>query len=77
MILEGSFGALNGEARDAVEKLFKSSQRLVELVEDFLTVSRIERGKMQFDFISVDPKELIGGVLISYRDMTKFPHPYT
>ena len=63
MILEGSFGALNEQARDAVEKLFKSSQRLVGLVEDFLTVSRIERGKMQFDFISVDLKELIGGVV--------------
>lgn len=63
MILEGSFGALNEQARDAVEKLFKSSQRLVGLVEDFLTVSRIERGKMQFDFTSVDLKELIGGVV--------------
>lgn len=63
MILEGSFGALNEQARDAVEKLFKSSQRLVGLVEDFLTVSRIERGKMQFDFAPVDLKELIGGVV--------------
>lgn len=63
MILEGSFGALNEQARDAVEKLFKSSQRLVGLVEDFLTVSRIERGKMQFDFTFVDLKELIGGVV--------------
>lgn len=63
MILEGSFGALSSEARGAVEKLFKSSQRLVALVEDFLTVSRIERGKMQFDFTSVDLKELIGGVV--------------
>ncbi len=63
MILEGSFGVLNEQARDAVEKLFKSSQRLVGLVEDFLTVSRIERGKMQFDFTSVDLKDLIGGVV--------------
>ena len=63
MILEGSFGALSEQARDVVEKLFKSSQRLVGLVEDFLTVSRIERGKMQFDFTSVGLKELIGGVV--------------
>ncbi|MDO8572487.1 MAG: ATP-binding protein [bacterium] len=63
MILEGSFGALNQQAREAVEKLFRSSQRLVSLVEDFLTVSRIERGKMQFDFSSVDLRVLVGGVV--------------
>lgn len=63
MILEGSFGALSEQAREAVEKLFRSSQRLVSLVEDFLTVSRIERGKMQFDFSSVDLRVLVGGVV--------------
>src|SRR3989344_270922 len=59
MILEGSFGALNEQARDAVEKLFKSSQRLVGLVEDFLTVSRIERGKMEFNFAVVDIQKIV------------------
>ena len=59
MILEGSFGALSSEARSAVEKLFKSSQRLVGLVEDFLTVSRIERGKMEFNFAVVDIQKIV------------------
>lgn len=63
MILEGSFGPLGNPARGAVEKLFKSSQRLVGLVEDFLTVSRIERGKMQFDFTTVDLSVLAGDVV--------------
>lgn len=63
MILEGSFGPLSNQARGAVEKLFKSSQRLVGLVEDFLTVSRIERGKMQFDFMIVDLVTLAGEVV--------------
>lgn len=71
MILEGSFGALSDQAREAVEKLFKSSQRLVGLVEDFLTVSRIERGKMQFDFTTVDIKELIEGVV---KDLNSDAH---
>jgi hypothetical protein len=39
-----------------IQELFKSCQRLVSLVDDFLTVSWIERGKIQFDFISVDLK---------------------
>lgn len=67
MILEGSFGTLSNQAKDAVEKLFKSSQRLVGLVEDFLTVSRIERGKMQFDFAVVNLKDLIKDVIKDFE----------
>lgn len=63
MVLEGSFGMLTEAARGAVEKLFKSSQRLVSLVEDFLTLSKIERGKMEFEFAPVSLTALIGEIV--------------
>lgn len=63
MILEGTFGRISDEARDAMEKLYKSSERIVALVEDLLTVSRIEQGRMMLNFETVNFKELIQGVI--------------
>ena len=45
MVLEGAFGTLPAGAKDAMDKLYKSSQKIVVLIEDLLTVSRIEQGR--------------------------------
>lgn len=63
MILEGTFGHINDYAREAMEKLYKSSVRIVTLVEDLLTVSRIEQGRMMLNFENVDFKSLVQGVI--------------
>ncbi|HAS84755.1 MAG TPA: hypothetical protein DCS23_01620 [Candidatus Yonathbacteria bacterium] len=63
MILEGTFGHINDQARDAMEKLYKSSERIVALVEDLLTVSRIEQGRMMLNFERVNFKDFIHGVI--------------
>jgi len=59
MLLEGSFGALSEDAKKTTEKMFNASQRLVALVEDLLTISRIERGKIQYNFEKVDLSNIV------------------
>ena len=54
MILEGTFGATSPTVREAVENLYKSSEKIVALVEDLLTVSRIEQGRMALIFEKVN-----------------------
>lgn len=68
MILEGTFGPITDSVRDAVEKLYKSSEKIVALVEDLLTVSRIEQGRMMLVFETVDFKEFIQKVLEEARE---------
>ena len=64
MILEGSFGKFaNDKLREAIERIFLSSERLVIIIEDFLNVSRIEQGRMQYDFSTVNLEELASGVI--------------
>lgn len=60
MILEGTFGVLPPDARVAMEKLFKSSEKIVSLADDLLTVSRIEQGKITLDFKTVN----LGALLV-------------
>jgi len=50
LILEGSYGEISKPVKDALEKVYTSSERLIQLVEDLLNVSRIESGRMQFVF---------------------------
>ncbi|EKE15764.1 MAG: PAS/PAC sensor signal transduction histidine kinase [uncultured bacterium] len=59
LIIEGSYGEINDKAKDALEKVYASSERLVHLVEDLLNVSRIESGRMQFTFEKSDIGELM------------------
>lgn len=54
MILEGTFGSLTADARQAIEHLYKASEKVVSLVEDLLTVSRLEQGRMTLHFESVN-----------------------
>lgn len=68
MILEGTFGRISDEARDAMEKLYKSNERIVALVEDLLTVSRIEQGRMMLVFEKVNFKDFVQSGLAEMED---------
>ena len=58
LIKEGSFGKAPPAIAEAVEKIFDSSKGLAIVVEDFLNVSRIEQGRMRYDFAPVDLEAL-------------------
>lgn len=63
LILEGSFGTVSETVHGAVDKIFQSSQALVGVVEDFLNISRIEQGRMKYDFSTVDLKRVAEEVI--------------
>lgn len=54
MISEGSFGRVPAKLKLPIEKAFASSERLEDLVENLLSVSRIERGTMKYKFTPTD-----------------------
>ncbi|PIP86785.1 hypothetical protein COV42_01070 [Candidatus Campbellbacteria bacterium CG11_big_fil_rev_8_21_14_0_20_44_21] len=63
LILEGSYGEVNPSVKEAVQNIFYSADNLSEVVQDFLDVSRIEQGRMKYDFVKVDMKKLIESVI--------------
>lgn len=50
LLLEGSYGVIAGGAKEAIQKIFESSKLMVLSIEDFLNVSRIEQGRMTYDY---------------------------
>ena len=63
MLLEGDFGVLPQKAIDSVKTITKSCQNLLNIVEDFLNISRIEQGRMVYEKVLFDIRELIKEVL--------------
>lgn len=72
LIIEGSYGEINPVAKEALRKTYVSSERLIQLVEDLLNVSRIESGRMQFSFeesdINVILKDLYENFLLVSKE---------
>ncbi|MGI6104547.1 MAG: sensor histidine kinase [Patescibacteria group bacterium] len=59
LILEGAYGEIGGGVRKAVEKVYVSTERLVNLIEDLLNVSRIESGRLSFNFEKSSVEKLL------------------
>ncbi|EKE30338.1 MAG: Sensor protein [uncultured bacterium (gcode 4)] len=59
MILDWDAGDINPEVRTYLEKVYKSSQRLLNLINDMLDVSKIESWNQEINFESIDLAALI------------------
>jgi len=67
MMLEEQYGRLSEKIKEIMEKIFQSTQRLVLMVDDFLNISKIESGKMNYDFITFDVKKIAEDLI---KDLT-------
>lgn len=69
LLLEGSYGILNKDVNDVLNKVYSVNDRLAHLVEDLLNVSRIEAGRIQYNF---QPTQL-ADILVELHDMFSMP----
>lgn len=67
MLLEGSYGKIPKKAHDALSRIAESSRFMALTVEDFLNVSRIEAGKMKYEYSDFNVKELAESVTDDMR----------
>ena len=59
MFLEGMFNHLSPKAREKMENVFYSNERLIKIVNDLLNISKIELGKMELEKENVQIEDLI------------------
>ncbi|PIQ74441.1 MAG: hypothetical protein COV85_02005 [Candidatus Portnoybacteria bacterium CG11_big_fil_rev_8_21_14_0_20_44_10] len=69
MLLEEFWGKLNEEQKKHLDQIYQSEERLLKLVEDLLDITRIEAGRMQFNFKPTSLEELIDGQIKELRPM--------
>jgi signal transduction histidine kinase len=54
LLLSGMYGDLNERQFDRLNRVFKSGQNLLEIINDILDLSRIEAGRMELDITELD-----------------------
>ena len=74
MILEGDFGPLKPELKEAVETMLQSTLSLSVIVEDYLDVSRIEQGQMKYDFKVFDVREMAENIVTEFTPIISIAH---
>ena len=62
MILEGDYGEISEVVRDKIEKTLQNNERLIRLVDDLLSVSRMEEGRMKYVWTEIDFAEMVKSV---------------
>lgn len=67
MLLEGDFGILPQKAKDSVGTIMKSCQNLINIVEDFLNISRIEQGRMVYEKSVFNPVDLVKEAINEFK----------
>jgi len=66
-ILEGDFGSVPDNLKSPAEVIMESSSSLAVLVDDYLNVSRIEQGKMKYEFSDFNLDDLVNEVANEQR----------
>lgn len=68
MVLDGDYGSVRKDLAKILEKVYSSNERLINLVNELLNISRIESGRLEYHFEPVKlekiAKELIEGFKI-------------
>lgn len=67
LLLEGSYGNLPKHFHDVVKTIFDASDRMADTILDFLNVTRIEQGKMEYTKEDMDLEETIRNTIATFQ----------
>ncbi len=63
LILEGSYGKIDSGVQDVLNKVYTVQGHLTQLVEDLLNVSRIEAGRIKYNYTPIQIEVLVADLV--------------
>ena len=69
MMLEGLWGEVSPEQKRHLEMVYLSNERLIKLIEDLLMVSRIEAGRLEFNFQMISLSDIAESVVNELKSL--------
>lgn len=67
LLLSGAMGTIEAECREVVENAYKGTSRLIDLIEDVLSVIRIDHHQLELRRVDFKLAELVGNVIDEYK----------
>ncbi len=71
MLMAGDAGKLKSEQQEFATNVYDSTQRMIELVNSLLNISRIESGRIMIEPKPTDLKELVQGIVTDLKAKTE------
>jgi len=71
MLLEGTFGEISKKVSGALERVFISANNLTKLVSELLDLSRIESGRLKYEFKNIYLEDVVEKVLKELEEVSK------
>lgn len=68
MLNDGSMGKLSTKQKEAASQIYENSKRMVSLISELLSISRIETGKIKLNYRSFDPKSLLDDIVFNFNE---------
>jgi len=68
MLLDGDLGKITEEQKDFIEKTYSSNERMINLINDLLDVTRIEEGRYLYKPVLTDFEPICQFVINSYKE---------
>jgi len=71
MMLDGSFGSIPVKQKESLKKIYESNERLINLVENLLNISRIESGRLRFSYENTQLETMVESVFEELQESAK------
>jgi signal transduction histidine kinase len=71
MILDGDLGPITDDQRDFLDKTYKSNERMINLINDLLNVTRIEEGRHLYNLSLTNLEDIIQALAGTYAELAQ------
>jgi PAS domain S-box-containing protein len=68
MLLDGDLGQINKDQREFIGKTYESNEKMINLINDLLNVTRIEEGRYLYSPVPADLCKIIKSMVNNYSD---------
>ncbi|MEI6850853.1 MAG: HAMP domain-containing sensor histidine kinase [Candidatus Saccharibacteria bacterium] len=70
-VVEGDFGPVKPKIKEQIDVALSQTDRLNSLVQDLLNVSRVDQGRIEYKFTSVDTTKILNTIIENYRPIAE------
>jgi len=63
LVLSEEVGKLAPQSKEYLKQAYQGNERLIKLISDLLSVSRIESGRVEYMMMELDPQEIVEDVI--------------
>jgi len=71
LLLEGTYGKLPTAAEEGMHQVFDKATEMAKSVDNYLNVSRIEQGRMKYDFENTDLVKVVSETADSFKSLAE------